>query len=79
MGNLLLFVGGIITETFGGNVTEIISVLRFPAGKGTGADTEISGTLNLTEFGVFHTVLNGIQLKLFAVLFLSGHNEYLLW
>ena len=75
----LLLVGGIVTGTSGGNVTGMIPVLGFPSGKGTGADTEIFGTLNLTEIGVFHTVLNGIQLKLFAVLFLSGHNEYLLW
>lgn len=50
--NLLLLVGGIDTGTSGGNVTGIIPVLGLPAGKGTGADTEISGTLNLTEMGV---------------------------
>lgn len=33
-----------ITRTSGGNVTGIIHILEFPAGKGTGADAEISGT-----------------------------------
>ena len=74
-GNLLLLVGGIVARISGGNVIGIIFALRFLVGKGT--DAEISGTFNQTEIGVFRTVLNGIQLKLLAVLLSLGHNEYI--
>ena len=59
------------------NVAIIISELGFPMCKGTNPYSEISGTFDLSEVGVFITVVDSIQFELLSVMF-SWYNEYLL-